>query len=133
MTLSRAGKPSTGTLSIQVESYNRPGPYTLLAISAVTYPDYLELLYRLLRGHMDFWIKQYPERYIRKIYAQSVSDRGEMLIQHLFMAPRADLAFNAYELDFARTSASKIIRNFRVYLDAKAPLPNDLRWPSYNS
>jgi hypothetical protein len=112
-----------------VEGYDRSGAYTLLAISAVTHPDRPDLLYALLYRHMNFWIEMYPERYIKKIYAQAVSERGEMLIQHLFMAPRPDLAYNAYELNLARPSASKVIRSFKQRLTEKAPLPSDLQWP----
>jgi hypothetical protein len=125
-----SGRRSETTITVDdVEAYNRPGAYTLYAISAVVRRDRPELLYTLLHRHMEFWREQYPERYVKKIYAQGVSDRGEMLIQHLFMAPRPDLAYNAYELDLARPSASKIIRHFQQQLKEKAPLPPDLQWP----
>ncbi len=113
----------------EVESYSRPGAYVLLAISAVTHKDRPDLLYALLYHHMHFWIDMYPERYIKKIYAQAVTQRGELLVQHLFMAPRPDLAYNAYELDLARPAASKVIRRFKEQLAEKAPLSPDLQWP----
>ena len=46
---------------------------------------------------------------------------------HFFMAPRYDLADNAYMLDLARPSASKIIRWFQAMIAQKAPLPAELR------
>lgn len=111
----------------EVRSYEQQGPYTLLGVSAICHPAQPYLLFRLLDRVMDFWVEQYPERYITKIYAQAVSKRGDMLIQHLFMAPRPDLAPNAYELNLARPAASRIIRRFQAKLLAKAPLPPALQ------
>ena len=51
------------------------------------------------------------------------------MVQHFFMAPRYDLAPNAYMLDLARPSASKIIRRFQARLVQKAPLPEELQQP----
>ncbi len=111
----------------EVRSYDEPGGYTLLAVSAVCQPDRSELLYVILRRYMDFWKSQYPERFIAKIYAQAVSERGDMLIQHFFMAPRYDLSPNAYVLDLARPSASRIVRRFQEELKQIAPLPEGLQ------
>ena len=125
-----SGKRSDTTITVDdIEAYDRPGAYTLYAISAVCHPERPDLLYTLLYHHMQFWTDMFPERYIRKIYAQAVSEKGEMLVQHLFMAPRPDLRYDAYELDLARPSASKIIQHFKRQLQAKAPLPTDLQWP----
>lgn len=125
-----SGKRQDSAITVdEIEAYDRSGPYILYAISAVVHPDRPDLLYTLLYHHMQFWIEQFPERYIKKIYAQAVSDEGERLVQHLFMAPRPDLNYNAYELDMARPSASKIIKRFKAQLQEKAPLPEALRWP----
>ena len=113
----------------EILAYDKPGAYTLLGVSAVCHPERQDLLFRVLDHIMDFWVAQYPERYITKVYAQAVSERGDMLIQHLFMAPRPDLAPNAYELNLARPSASKIIRRFQKKLVQKAPLPEELQPP----
>jgi hypothetical protein len=113
----------------EVEAYDHPGGYTLLAYSAAIHPDRPDLLYKILMKIIDFWVEQYPERYIRKIYAQSISTKGDILVQHFFMAPRPDLAYNAFELDLARPAASRIIRKFKEILAAKAPLPPDLQYP----
>lgn len=112
----------------EVLAYDKPGAYTLLGISAVCHPERPDLLFRLLDKIMDFWVDQYPERYVTKVYALAVSKRGDMLIQHLFMAPRPDLARNAYELNLARPAASKIVRRFQEKLIAKAPLPPELQY-----
>lgn len=113
----------------EIERYDRSGGYILLANSAVAHPDRPDLLYKLLFRFMQFWIEQYPERYIRKIYAQAISAKGDLLVQHFFMAPRPDLAFNAYELDLARPPASRVIRKLKEEMMMKAPLPPDLEYP----
>lgn len=113
----------------EIPAYDKPGPYILLATSAICLPSRPELLYRLLVQYMKFWEGQYPTRYMRKIYAQAMSESGYKLAQHLFMAPRPDLAYNAYELDLARPSASRLIDQFKQRLANIAPLPPDLRWP----
>lgn len=111
----------------EVRSYDHPGAYILLGVSAVCHPEHPDLLFRLLDRFMDFWVEQYPERYITKVYAQAVSESGDVLVQHLFMAPRPDLAPNVYELNLARPAASRVIRRFREKLLAKAPLPSELQ------
>lgn len=124
-----SGKRSENSIKPdEVLAYNRLGAYTLLGVSAACHPDYPDLLFRILDKMMEFWIEQYPERYITKVYAQAVSERGDMLIQHLFMAPRPDLAQNAYELNLARPSASKIVRRFQKRLADKSPLPPELQF-----
>lgn len=125
-----AGKRADHSITAdEIDTYDRPGAYTLLGVSAVCHPARPDLLYPMLKKHVDAWIEAYPERYIKKIYAQTFSERGEMLVQHLFMAPRPDLAYNAYELDMARPSASRLIRSFKQSLEAIEPLPDVLRWP----
>ncbi len=112
-----------------IRGYDEPGPYTILAIDAVCLPEYPQLLSLILLKWMDFWVEQYPERYIKKIYTQAVSESGARMVQHFFMSPRFDLAPNAFMLDLAYPSASKIVRNLQERLKAKAPLPPDLQSP----
>jgi len=122
------GKRADHSVTVdEVESYDRPGSYTLLALSAVCHPNHPELLYKLVYHIMNYWLEQFPTRFVTKIYAQAVSESGDRLIQHLFMAPRYDLAHNAYMLDLARPGASKVVRKFQVQLRAKAPLPTELQ------
>lgn len=113
----------------EIRNYDEPGPYIILAIDAVTLPEYPYLLNAILRKWMDFWVEQYPERYIKRIYTQSVSESGYRMVQHFFMSPRFDLATNAFMLDMAYPSASKIVRNLQERLKEKAPLPPDLQPP----
>ncbi len=105
----------------EIRPYDEPGPYTLLATSAVIHPEKPYLLYEVLYKYMSYWIEQYPEKYISRIYAQAVSDKGEMLVQHFFMLPRWDLAPDAFMLDLSRASASKIVRWFQGQLRERAP------------
>ncbi len=111
----------------EIQLYDKPGDYTLLAASALCVPDRPSLLYRVISRFMDFFVAQYPEKYIARIYAQAVSDTGNLLVQHAFMTPRYDLSENAYMLDMARPSASKIIRQFQARLDTKGARPPELQ------
>lgn len=113
----------------EIRNYDEPGPYIILAIDAVALPEYPYLLNNILRKWIDFWIEQYPERYIKRIYTQAVSESGLRMVQHFFMSPRFDLAPNAFMLDMAYPSASKIVRKLQERLKEKAPLPSDLRPP----
>jgi hypothetical protein len=112
----------------EIRNYEGPGPYSLIVTNAVTLPERPELLLRLLLRYMDFWVEQYPDRYIKRVYTQAVSERGFMLVQHFFMTPRFDLNFNAYMIDLAYPSASRIVRHFKRKLEKKAPLLDELRW-----
>jgi hypothetical protein len=103
----------------EIESYERPGGYTLLVESAVSHPDHPEKLGVVLKGLMDYWCEQYPQRYIDKIYAQSVSDEGDILIQKLYFAARYDIAETAYMLDLKRPGASRLIKRFQECLKTK--------------
>lgn len=103
----------------EIQTYERPGGYTLLANSAVTLPERPDLLRLVLSRMIDAWVERYPERYVERVYAQAVSPRGDLLIQHFFMQPRYDLSPNAYMLDLARPAASRIVRRFQARLQEK--------------
>lgn len=113
----------------EIEGFDRPGAYTLLCTSVTALKSRPMLLTELLKRYIAFWLEQYPERYIHKIYAQTVSESGAMLAQHMFMAPRPDLAYNAFELNLLWPPASKLIRQFKAQMEEKAPLPDALCWP----
>lgn len=123
-------RTESSILPDEVRSYDEPGPYTLLVTNATVLPDKPEMLYQILYRYTEFWIEQYPERYITRVYAQAVSERGDLLIQHFFMTPRYDLAKNAYMLDLARPGASKMVRLFQRRIREKTPLPTELQ-PDY--
>ncbi len=104
----------------EVESYKRKGGYTLLAESAVTHPDHPEQLNKVISAVLDFWIEQYPDRYIEKIYAQAESEQGDILIRKLFFSPLYYISDKAYVLDLRKPGASRLIRTFQEQLREKA-------------
>jgi len=103
----------------EILAYDRPGGYNLLVESAVSHPDHPEQLGKVMKGLVDFWCEQYPERYIEKIYAQAVSEKGDILIQKLYFAARYDIAETAFMLDLKRPGASRLIREFQNCLKSK--------------
>jgi len=98
----------------EILAYDRPGGYNLLVESAVSHPDHPEQLGKVLKGLADFWCGQYPERYIEKIYAQAVSEKGDVLIQKLYFAARYDIAETAFMLDLKHPGASRLIHESRI-------------------
>src|SRR5260370_12182845 len=64
----------------EIRNYDEPGPYIILAIDAVALPEYPYLLNAILRKWIDFWVEQYPERYIKRIYTQAVSESGMRMV-----------------------------------------------------
>ena len=119
-------KGKRSEMDIQAEeilSYDQPGGYNLLVESAVAHPDHPEQLGKVLKGLVDFWCQQYPERYIEKIYAQAVSEKGDVLIQKLYFAARYDITETAFMLDLKRPGASRLIRDFQNCLKSKEQTP----------
>ncbi len=113
----------------EIRSYDEPGAYSLLVTSATCLRDRPTLLYQLFYRYMQFWLEMYPGRYITCVYAQAVSHDGMRIVQHFFMAPRPDLAYNAFMIDMAYPAAARMIREFKQELEQKAPLPDALQWP----
>jgi hypothetical protein len=108
----------------EIERYDRPGAYTLLVESAVAHPEHPEQLGKVLRSLLTFWCEQYPKRHIDKIYAQSVSPEGDILIQKLYFAARYDIAETAFMLDLRRPGASLFIRKFQQCIEEKRKVLN---------
>jgi hypothetical protein len=111
----------------EILTYDQPGEYTLLANSAVVHPDYPELVSKVITAIADYWEEQYPERCIKRIYAQAVSEQGRTMAQKLYLGPLYILqnqemvrVADAYVLDLSDTAASRIIRQFQEKLRAKA-------------
>jgi hypothetical protein len=78
-----------------------------------------KLFTRTLRHLTEYWCEQYPDRYVTKIYAQAESRHRDILIQKLFLAPREDLAPNAYILNLMRPGASRFVRSFQQCIEQK--------------
>ena len=110
----------------EILTYDEPGEYTLLANSAVIHPDYPEFTTSIIHAIMNFWIDQYPEKRIKRIYAQTVSEQGRILAKKLYLGPLYILGNNgllriddAYVLDMNEEAASKILRQFQERLKIK--------------
>ncbi len=110
----------------EILTYDKPGEYTLLANSAVIHPDYPELANRIIHAIMKFWIDQYPEKRIKRIYAQTVSEQGRTLAKKLYFGPLyvigeggLERVEDAYVLDMQEEAVSKIVRQFQEVLKAK--------------
>jgi len=113
----------------EILTYDEPGEYTLLANSAVIHPDYPELANRIIHEIMKYWVDQYPEKRIKRIYAQTVSDQGRLLAKKLYLGPlyvieekRLIRVQDAYVLDLQEEAVSKVIRQFQASLNAKGQL-----------
>lgn len=119
----RGDRHETAISTQEIETYERKGGYTLLAESVVTDPKHPEQLNTLLHHLMSYWCEQYPDRYIKKIYAQAESEQGDILIQKLFLAPLENLASNAYVLNLTRPGASRFIRRFQECIRQKQKAP----------
>jgi hypothetical protein len=103
----------------EIENYNHPGPYNLLVESIAAHPEHPEQLGKVMNALTNFWYERYPEQYIDKLYAQPVSDKGDILIQKLYFAARYDIAETAFMLDMKRPGASRFIREFQKRLQSK--------------
>jgi hypothetical protein len=110
----------------EILTYDNPGEYTFLANSAVIHPDYPEMANRLIHAVMQYWIDQYPEKRIKRIYAQTVTEQGRLLAKKLYLAPLYILENNepkrvedAYILDMQEEAAYKVIRHFQEQLKLK--------------
>ncbi len=117
------------TLS-DILTYDQPGEYTLLANSAAVHPEHPELVSKIIKTIADYWWQQYPERRIKRIYAQAVSNKGRIMAQKLYLGPLYILQNqsivrikNAYVLDLDDIAASRIIRDFQEKLSTKANPP----------
>jgi hypothetical protein len=103
----------------EIEVYKRSGGYTLLAESVVTHSEHPEQLNHVIQSILEFWYEQYPDKYIEKIYAQTFSDEGDVLIRKLYFSPLYDLSDRAYVLDLKKKGASRLIQTFQGRLAQK--------------
>jgi len=119
-------RDETEITSKDILAYDEPGEYLLLASSAAQHPDYKNLLGGLIHAYMEFWIDCYPERKIKRIYAQTVSDDGILLANKLRMGPmyamvegHLERIKDAYVLDMEEPAGSKVIKKFQERLKEK--------------
>lgn len=121
-------RDETGVTSKDILRYDEPGEYTLLASSVAQHPDIEDrnLLRGLIRFYTDFWVNLYPEKRIKRIYAQTVSDDGRRIVSDLRMGPIYTMIDghlqpikDAYVVDLDEPSSSKTIRDFQKRLKEK--------------
>lgn len=122
-------RDETEITSKDILRYDKPGEYMLLASSVAQHPDIEDkyLLRRLIRFYTDFWVDMYPEKRIKRIYAQTVSDDGRRVVSDLRMGPiyamldgRLQPIKDAYVVDLDEPSSSLTIRDFQKRLKEKA-------------
>ncbi|GAC1358159.1 MAG: hypothetical protein NVS4B11_34450 [Ktedonobacteraceae bacterium] len=104
----------------EVENYEREGGYTLLAESIVIHPEHSEQLNNILGAVLNYWCKQYPDRYIKKIYTDAASEHGDVLVRKLFFSPLYDISDTAYVLDLRKPGISKVVKRFQECLEARS-------------
>lgn len=119
-------RPETAITSKDILTYDESGEYSLLVSSVVHHPDHPNLIRRLLNAFMDYWVEQYPERRIKRIYAETVSEDGKRMANELRMSTmyrvvdeHLERVENAYVLDMSEPAASKVIQRFQQKLKEK--------------
>jgi hypothetical protein len=124
LSILKGERPELSISADEVETYERKGKYTLLAESVVIDPDHPEQLNNVLREVLNYWCKQYPDRYIEKIYADAATEHGEMLARKLYFSPLYCISDRAYVLDLRKPGISKVIRNFQECLKQRVSKTN---------
>jgi hypothetical protein len=119
-------RDETEITSKDILTYDEPGEYTLLASSAAQHPSYKNLLIGLIRAYTDFWVDLYPEKRIKRIYAQTVSDDGRRMVSQLRMSGMYTVSNgnlerikDAYVLEMDEPAVSRVIRDFQERLKAQ--------------
>lgn len=120
LSILKGERPELSISPDEIETYERKGGYTLLAESVVIDPDHPEQLNTVLREVLAYWCRQYPDRYIEKIYADAATEHGDMLARKLYFSPLYNISDRAYMLDLRKPGISKIVRNFQECLKQKA-------------
>jgi hypothetical protein len=116
-------RDETELTSKDILTYDEPGEYTLLVSSIAQHPNYKNLLIGLIREYTDFWVDLYPQKRIKRIYAQTVSDDGRRMVQQLRMSGMYTVSNgslerikDAYVLDMDEPAVSRVIRDFQERL-----------------
>jgi hypothetical protein len=127
LSILKGERPELSIHADEVETYERKGGYTLLAESVVIDPDYPEQLNIVLREVLTFWCKQYPERYIEKIYADAATENGDKLARKLYFSPLYNLSDTAYVLDLRKPGIAKAVKTFQECLKERENQLKDKR------
>jgi len=119
LSILKGERPELSISADEVETYERKGGYTLLAESVVVDPDHPEQLNTVLREVLSYWCKQYPDRYVEKIYADAATKHGDILARKLYFSPLYNISDTAYVLDLRKLGISKVVKNFQECLKQK--------------
>lgn len=119
----RGERKETSITAEEVETYDRPGEYNLLAESIISHPDHRPYLGAIMHRFAEFWCDMWPDRRMRRIYAQAVSTEGRYFVQKLYFGPLYDLADNAFVLDLRYPNPSKVIQAYQRCIEEKQRLP----------
>jgi len=116
-------RDETEITSKDILTYDEPGEYMLLASSAAQHPSYKNLLIGLIRAYTEFWVGLYPEKRIKRIYAQTVSDDGRRMVSQLRMSGMYTVSNgslerikDAYVLEMDEPAVSRVIKDFQERL-----------------
>ena len=120
LSILKGERPELSIQAEEIETYERKGKYTLLAESVVVDQDYPEQLNTVLQAVLSHWCKQYPDRYIEKVYADAATDYGDKLVRKLYFSPLYSVSDTAYVLDLRKPGISKVVRTFQECLKQKA-------------
>jgi len=119
-------RDETELTSKDILAYDQPGEYNLLVSSVAQHPDYKHLLGGLIRFHMNFWVNIYPDKRIKRIYAETVSEDGKrianelrMSTMHMMVDGHVKRIENAYMIDMDEPVSSRVIRRFQEQLKEK--------------
>ena len=131
MQLVKLGTVGAGLRAEDLSTYDDPGVYDLYVGSIILHQDYRHHLNPLLRAYFDWWVEQYPERRVGKIWARSVSHEGAQAAITLGMSPfylmehgTLSPVEQAFVLDMALPHHNRLIRNFQAKLSQKSPTEN---------
>jgi hypothetical protein len=107
-------------------NYASAGVYDLYVASIIMKEGKESLLTTLLIAYFDWWVEQYPDRRVGKIWARSVSHEGGQAAITLGMSPFYILdggtlsrVENAFVLDLSLPHHNRLVRNFQTKLQEK--------------
>jgi hypothetical protein len=119
----RGDREEIDITSDEIQTYDEPGAYTLLINSVVASQE--KYLLRVLSGVMEYWKEQLPHRWIRRLYAQSTSDKGRQLLQRFNFSEMVvdkgdtiEVIDDAFYLDLQRPVRSPLFRDYQQAIEA---------------
>ena len=110
----------------EIRLYSEGGAYSLLAVSAVALPGRGVLLKYILEFFMNYFLELYPACSIERIYAEAVTQAGDVLMQKFHFSTLVTLQDGHITplpgvgmLDLTRPGATRVIQEFQRRLEEK--------------